>query len=132
MLSPNTANVERRYFNCDDTEPEFRCSTPECSEASWNEHEFAKCEACARRFCPNHLVKFEDLLFCPDCARGACCGAPAVALCVECGELACEDHSFPRGLHARLCGHCKTDPDDLPAEAYDADDFRDNYSTRSL
>jgi hypothetical protein len=35
--------------------------------------------------------------------------------------------SRPDGLGGRLCKSCKhnPDPDDLPAEAYDADDFRD-------
>lgn len=97
--------TDRRNFNFDDVEPGFECATPECHEASWDLEDFKQCEVCQARFCPDHLVKFEDLLFCKDCAKCHCRDS-AVAICLECGSLVCREHSNPQGLKGRLCVPC--------------------------
>lgn len=118
--------MDRAYFNVDGAEPSHKCSTPECHEASWDLEDFRKCEVCSRRFCPEHLTKLSDLLFCPDCRKCAC-RATAVALCADCGDLTCSMCSRPDGLGGRLCNKCKHNPDpgDAPAEASDPNDFVD-------
>ena len=109
----------------DPPEPSHKCSVPECKEASWDLEDFRKCEVCSKRYCPEHLKTFEDLVFCPAC-RVCSCRATAVALCSDCGDLTCATCSRPDGLGGRLCNACKHNPDpaDLPAEAYDADNGR--------
>lgn len=104
------------YFR--DAEPQFKCSTPACDATAWREEDFAKCESCGLRFCPDCMVKHEDLIFCPECNVCDDCGQKAVALCVSCGGLTCAADASPRGS-AYLCNHCVADPGDLPREAYD-------------
>lgn len=108
-----------------DSEPQFKCQTRECDSLAFREGDHHRCEVCTKRFCGDCLTKFEDLLFCGTCCVCDTCQQPAIALCVDGGELVCEAHSSPRGRKARLCEKCKADPGDLPSAAYDVDNGRD-------
>ena len=56
----------------DPPEPSHKCSVLECKEASWDLEDFRKCEVCSKRYCPEHLKTFEDLVFCHDCRVCSC------------------------------------------------------------
>lgn len=97
--------TDRRNFNFDNAEPQFGCSTPECQNASWHEDDYAQCEVCLKRHCPDCTLKFEHILFCKACALCDSCKAPATGLCVECGDLVCAEHSTAKGA-SKLCTNC--------------------------
>ena len=69
---------------------------------------------------------------CSQCdSTGLQVGEPELVRCYDCGAMLCGDHRIDDGdvlypsYYCRPCFKALPDPDDLPREAYDPDDRRD-------
>ena len=90
-------------------EYEFHCSVPDCVEVGHHAEDFLRCDSCNRLICAAHKhspALMPYLHFCADCFKCDRCGAPAWALCEECGDLRCEAHTVvvnPESEEAQFC-----------------------------
>lgn len=90
---------------------EFKCAFPDCGEASHDESDLKKCEACGLHACAEHSRTFEELPFCLACC--VCvhpgCTRKARGMCAECGDLLCDEHDWDCvdiGKTVRTCRPC--------------------------